>query len=510
MRRALVLRYVLAATIIAALPAAMPWQAVAQQPAPAITINQVDASKYPDVRAVVTVLDGRGVPLSGLTAGQFQAYDGKTRLTIAGATAAQDASLGLSVTIVIDVSGSMKGEPLDRAKQAATEFAAQLGPNDEAALISFSDKVTPIVGLTKDRQKLTAAIAALQANGSTALYEAAQTSAFVAGAARSPRSAIVLLTDGENDAPASQATADGALTVAKTAGVPIFTVGFGATPDAGYLQQLATATQGQYHAATTGTVSTVYADLATLLRNQYVVTIHAPGAADGKDGALQLIVFAAGTPVAAVAPFKRGTAPAIVAAPTQVAPVAPPPAASAKSSGASRTPALVVGVLLAAAIAATVVYAASRVLRRRRLLREQQAVVAPNPRRAAAQGVPVAPGGSARHSDPATGLLTRLDAEGGSVDLTATPVSIGSAASCAVRLPASAAVAPQHAAVWVKDRKIMLRHVGGPSRTTVTSGKPVDWVTLDDGEEFSVGPHRFRAALVRSPAAQPSPAVSSL
>ena len=97
MRRALVLRCLLAATIIAALPAALPWRASAQQSAPVLTINQVDASKYPDVRAVVTVLDARGVPISGLAAAQFQAFDGKTRLTVAGAADAQDASLGLSV-----------------------------------------------------------------------------------------------------------------------------------------------------------------------------------------------------------------------------------------------------------------------------------------------------------------------------------------------------------------------------------------------------------------------------
>src|SRR5450759_5274634 len=111
MLRALVARFLLAATITAAVPGATLWQAGAQQPAPALTINQVDASKYPDVRAVATVLDARGVPVSGLTAAQFQAFDDKTQLTVSSATAAQDSSLGLSVIIVIDVPGSMAGDP---------------------------------------------------------------------------------------------------------------------------------------------------------------------------------------------------------------------------------------------------------------------------------------------------------------------------------------------------------------------------------------------------------------
>ena len=57
--------------------------------------------------------------------------------------------------------------------------------------------------------------------------------------------------------------------------------------------------------------------------------------------------------------------------------------------------------------------------------------------------------------------------------------------------------------IWVKDQKIMLRHVGGPRRSTLAGGRPVDWVTLEDGEEFSVGPHRFRAERIGSVAPEP-------
>lgn len=488
MLRALVVRCLLAATLLASLSATA--SVVAQEPAaPTLTISQVDATSYPDVRVVATVLDGRGVPVAGLTTAEFQAFDGAAQLTVASAQAAQDATLGLSVIIVIDVSGSMAGAPLALAKQAATEFAAQLGANDDAALVSFSDQVNTVVGLTKDRGPLTAAIDALEAGGGTALYEAAQVSAFLASSASSPRRAVVLLTDGENDAPGSQVTADGALAAARDAGAPVFTVGFGAAPEATFLQTLSAATQGQYRSATAGTVSAVYADLATLLRNQYVIALRAPGAPDGKDGSLRLTAVVAGAPVAASAAYKRGVASA-APAPTKAAPVAQPPAAPA---GPNRTPALVVGALLAAVLASGALYAMSRWLRRRRLLRAQLAVVAPNPRTAAAQGVPVAEGGAMQRPDGAVGRLTRLGDSGVTVGLTEAPVAIGSAAECGVRLPAAADVAPRHALIWVKDEKIMLRHVGGPRRTTTAGGKPIDWVTLEDGEEFSVGGHRFRA-----------------
>jgi hypothetical protein len=74
------------------------------------------------------------------------------------------------------------------------------------------------------------------------------------------------------------------------------------------------------------------------------------------------------------------------------------------------------------------------------------------------------------------------------------PVSIGSGPEAAVRIEAGADVAPVHALVWIKDGKIMLRHVAGHSRRTLVDGRPVEWVILEDGDVFSVGSHRWRVA----------------
>ena len=95
------------------------------------------------------------------------------------------------------------------------------------------------------------------------------------------------------------------------------------------------------------------------------------------------------------------------------------------------------------------------------------------------------------------GRLVALDpAEPGrTFDFASTPLRIGSGPECEVRLPSSADVAPQHALVWMKDGKIMLRHVGGVRRGTLSNGQPVEWVILDGGDEFAVGQHRYRAEL---------------
>src|SRR5438128_2170306 len=85
----------------------VPATVAAQQPQPKLTITQLDASAYPQLRAVVTALDANGVPVRGLMPAQFQAADGDTALTIQSAQGAVDQNLGLSVVLVIDISGSM-------------------------------------------------------------------------------------------------------------------------------------------------------------------------------------------------------------------------------------------------------------------------------------------------------------------------------------------------------------------------------------------------------------------
>ena len=70
---------------------------------------------------------------------------------------------------------------------------------------------------------------------------------------------------------------------------------------------------------------------------------------------------------------------------------------------------------------------------------------------------------------------------------------IGSGRDCAVRLDPSPLVATHHAVVWIKDGKIMLRHVGGPWRSTKVADRPVNWVILENGDEFTVGEQTFRA-----------------
>ncbi len=465
----------------------------AQQPnTPTLSINQVDASAFPQVRIIVTALDDRGVPAAGLTAEQFQVLDGTDRLTVDGVQVAQDQGLRLATVITIDTSGSMQGEAFERARQAATDFVNSMGPNDEAALVAFNDRVTPVVALTGDRQKLVAGITGLRAAGGTALYEAVQTSAFIAGAAAAPRRAVILLSDGENDTGSSTATAEGSVAAARGSGVPIFTIGMGAKPDVAYLQSLSTGTQGLYRGATAGTLADVYAGMASLLRNQYVVTVRAAGAADGADADLQIIALVDGTPAGAVASFKRGSAPA------QAQPPVDTPAAQVPKpeSGGSSLPTIIFAAVIILLVLVVVGALILRWLARRRVHMAQLRVIEPNIKQAAAQPLdgPVrTPGVVSRVAAVVgTGVLREKNGTGQVYELGAGPAIIGTSAKVAtIVFPASDQIAAEHARIWLRDGHYTLHHVGGMSRKTFVSGLEADWLVLESGDEVVVGSHNL-------------------
>jgi len=496
-RRFSLLAFILAIGALAAVRLMPP--AVAQDPdaAPSLTINQLDASAYPQLRAIVTVLDGRGIPARGLAAAQFQAFDGNTQLTALGAVAAMDQDLQLNAVITIDVSGSMEGDPLTSAKAAATEFVQSLGPNDRAALISFSDEVTPVLPLTNDKTALAAAIAGLQASGGTALYEGVQVSAYLAGsvATQGQRAVVILLSDGENETRASDASAETSLQIAGGSGIPIYPIGFGSLTDVAYLESLAAVTSGQFRAATPGTIADVYAELSDLLRSQYIVTVRDDSPADGSEGTLQIVAFVGSSPAASIATFKRGT-PAPPPVPI-VQPAAPSPLED--GGGSDNRYATVFGgvVALVTLIGAGAFF--RRWQQQRRAVAHQLEVVAPNARLAAAQGVPRRMGAYAPASSVATltvetgtGRLLERGGEGRDVEIGAGPLILGtSPRRCQLLLHDGGSIAPEHARIWLRGGRYVLHHVGGMSRKTLVNGQEADWVALDPGDEIAIGQWRF-------------------
>lgn len=120
------------------------------------------------VRVDVLVTENR-TPVSGLSAADFALRDNGVPQAIASADLQ---SLPLSVIFVLDTSGSVAGTKMWHLNAAVDALLSGLGEGDRAALITFSHRIWLRTPLVADFAQLRTPLAAVQAQGGTALYDA--------------------------------------------------------------------------------------------------------------------------------------------------------------------------------------------------------------------------------------------------------------------------------------------------------------------------------------------------
>ena len=115
---------------------------------------------------------------------------------------------GADIFFVIDVSPSMAGMDMngrsrfDMARNLVGDFASRR-QQDAIGLIAFGEDAALLVPLTTDRESLHSRLSSLaigELGDGTAIGIGLATAAFHLGRSRSPRQAVVLITDGENNA----------------------------------------------------------------------------------------------------------------------------------------------------------------------------------------------------------------------------------------------------------------------------------------------------------------------
>lgn len=183
----------------------------------------------------------------------------------------------VSITFVLDVSGSMRGEALKQAKVGARTFFESIPPADRARVLFFSNRMSwaseSFEALSAARTKLAQAVEEAIANGGTALYDAVlEAMKPGAGEPEGAIRAVVLLTDGEDTDSKTSLDAvlkavasgrEGGDTARAAAPPRLFTIGYGRSIDAEVLKKLAEAGGGAYFSGDPKNIRSVYAELAS-------------------------------------------------------------------------------------------------------------------------------------------------------------------------------------------------------------------------------------------------------
>jgi len=245
-----------------------------------ITVRIMDFDEQPgSMEITVSALDINSRPLPGLTADNFKISLGSAQLPIRELLNPEAAREPASVLLVVDVSGSMVGEPMNQARNAMRDFVQTLEATDFVSIVTFSNSVTHLQPFTTDRNQLSTAITSLQASGETALYDAVLAASTQMAEAPTRRQLVILLSDGR--ATLGLPNRDASIQAAVAAETGIVAVGLGADLDTQYLNQLATSTNGRYLAAPTpASLRQAYQDLAYAIRSQYTLLIDVPPSVD--------------------------------------------------------------------------------------------------------------------------------------------------------------------------------------------------------------------------------------
>lgn len=227
------------------------------------------------VTLTVTVTDTYGRFVTGLNQNAFQILDDKTLQQI---TFFSDEDAPVSLGVVFDVSGSMSGDKIAKAREALSKFIDTSHSRDEYFLIGFNNRAQLLLDHTRDSDSLLDKLTFVQTKGQTALYDATYLGVERVSRGAHTKRAILLISDGQDNS--SRYTFTELRRLLKESDVIIYAVGIVDGHDdsaLGYtgraiLEELAGVSGGKaFFPSTSAEMNDTFERIALELRTQYSI-----------------------------------------------------------------------------------------------------------------------------------------------------------------------------------------------------------------------------------------------
>jgi Ca-activated chloride channel family protein len=224
----------------------------------------------------VTVTDTYGRFVSGLNKNAFTVFDDKKQQEI---TFFSDDDAPVSVGVIFDVSGSMSGDKVRRARDALSKFVQTSHNSDEYFLIGFNSRAQLLLDKTRNGDAVLDKMTFVQTRGNTALYDACYLGVEKVQRGSHPKRALLLISDGQDNN--SRYTFNELRRLLKESDVVLYGVGILGGGDAGsalgmegqgILDELSSVSGGKaFFPRSPAEMDDIFEQIALELRHQYSI-----------------------------------------------------------------------------------------------------------------------------------------------------------------------------------------------------------------------------------------------
>ena len=149
---------------------AFPYPVSAQETSD-ITVARTDIDDYPKVNIYLDFKEDSELGLLDLSEENFGVFENDEKINLTSVERIASVPEPIGVVLVLDTSGSMKGEPIEDAGSAASLFMDEMRPIDEFAVVGFADSITIYSSFTSNRKNLRDSISQIVAEGETSLFD---------------------------------------------------------------------------------------------------------------------------------------------------------------------------------------------------------------------------------------------------------------------------------------------------------------------------------------------------
>jgi Ca-activated chloride channel family protein len=228
------------------------------------------------ITLTVTVTDAYGRYVSGLEKKHFTVFDDKIQQDIAFFS---DDDAPVSVGVIFDMSGSMSGDKIRKAREALARFIQTSHDRDEYFLIGFNSRAQLLLDRTRDGNSVLNKLTFIEPKSNTALYDACYLGVEKVSRGVHPKRAILLISDGQDND--SRYTFSEVRRLLKESDVVLYSIGIlgGGDPSSTLgvegqttLEELSSVSGGKAFFPNTGPeMDEIFEKIALELRHQYSI-----------------------------------------------------------------------------------------------------------------------------------------------------------------------------------------------------------------------------------------------